>query len=310
MTNLTPVVKVKYELDRLPEYSDAALLDEIRRVAAIVETAYVSKAEFDKQSRASSSAMVRRFGSWQQALAQAGLANRAQPVRVTSKMRKQPGKSTSREDLIRELMRVADIVGKDNVTYQSFNENSLNDAALVRQRFGGWNLGLKEAGLDVPAHARRYSEEECFENILRVWTHYGRAPRFREMNVPPSEVGGTAYTGRWGTFTRALLAFIQQAEVGSDVSSPVVAQASEPTANAGSDAAKKIVRDVSLGTRYMVLKRDRFKCVLCGDAPATRVDCQLHVDHIFPLARGGGNEISNLRTLCEGCNLGKGSRSE
>ena len=58
--------------------------------------------------------------------------------------------------------------------------------------------------------------------------------------------------------------------------------------------------------RYDVMKRDGFRCVLCG---ATIDDgVKLHVDHIIPVSRGGKTEMSNLRTLCERCNLGKGAK--
>ena len=57
------------------------------------------------------------------------------------------------------------------------------------------------------------------------------------------------------------------------------------------------------GLRYDVMKRDNFKCVICG---ASREDgVKLHVDHIKPVSKGGKTEMSNLRTLCQDCNLGK-----
>ena len=58
--------------------------------------------------------------------------------------------------------------------------------------------------------------------------------------------------------------------------------------------------------RYDVLKRDGFRCVLCGRTANDGV--VLHVDHILPIARGGKTEKSNLRTLCEYCNLGKSAK--
>lgn len=61
--------------------------------------------------------------------------------------------------------------------------------------------------------------------------------------------------------------------------------------------------------RYDVLKRDGFRCVLCG-ATAKDEHVKLHVDHITPISKGGRTELSNLRTLCERCNLGKSDKSE
>ena len=57
--------------------------------------------------------------------------------------------------------------------------------------------------------------------------------------------------------------------------------------------------------RYQVLTRDKHRCTICG---ATQQDgVKLHVDHICPVSKGGKTELSNLRTLCDRCNLGKGA---
>lgn len=67
-------------------------------------------------------------------------------------------------------------------------------------------------------------------------------------------------------------------------------------------------RDIPLGLRYFILKRDSFRCVVCGRSPATQHGVVLHVDHIAPWAKGGATVAANLRTLCSECNLGKGDR--
>ena len=56
--------------------------------------------------------------------------------------------------------------------------------------------------------------------------------------------------------------------------------------------------------RFEVFKRDRFTCQYCG---AKAPDAILHVDHIVPVSKGGGNEITNLITACCDCNGGKGA---
>lgn len=55
--------------------------------------------------------------------------------------------------------------------------------------------------------------------------------------------------------------------------------------------------------RYDVLKRDGFRCQICGRTAQDGV--KLHVDHIIPVSKGGKSEMSNLRTLCSDCNMGK-----
>lgn len=59
--------------------------------------------------------------------------------------------------------------------------------------------------------------------------------------------------------------------------------------------------------RYDVLKRDNYTCQKCG---ATAKDgAKLHVDHIIPIYKGGKTTMSNLQTLCDRCNIGKGTKN-
>lgn len=55
--------------------------------------------------------------------------------------------------------------------------------------------------------------------------------------------------------------------------------------------------------RFRIMQRDNGRCRICGRTAADGV--QLDVDHIVPVARGGGNEESNLWVLCQPCNGGK-----
>ena len=58
--------------------------------------------------------------------------------------------------------------------------------------------------------------------------------------------------------------------------------------------------------RYEVLRRDGYRCLLCG-ATAQDGTTVLEVDHIIPKALGGDDLPANLQTLCQDCNRGKGS---
>lgn len=65
-------------------------------------------------------------------------------------------------------------------------------------------------------------------------------------------------------------------------------------------------RQVPLKRKRQTLVRDNFTCQ-CGRRPPEAV---MHVDHIVPLSLGGGNNLENLQTLCDECNLGKGADME
>lgn len=50
--------------------------------------------------------------------------------------------------------------------------------------------------------------------------------------------------------------------------------------------------------RIEVIRRDNFKCVLCGSGDRTS---EFEVDHIIPMMLGGTSDLWNLRTLCVPC---------
>jgi hypothetical protein len=279
----------------------------MHRVAGLVPDGALTCAVFDHHAKVNSSTVKRRFGGWQTALEAAGLGDRYAGKRVTPKMLKQTGRVTSREDMIAELRRVANELGTNSLTRDDFNRLSatLADKA-IRSRFGSWGEGLKAAGLELTPLGRRHSQDDYFENLLAVWTHYGRAPHYAEMDQPPSAITGGAYVHKWGTWSKARLAFLEavngpegadQTGTEGPVRTPAIGRAPLPTA-------------LSVGLRYRVFRRDRFRCVLCGASPATDLRCVLHADHIMPVTRGGLSTLENLRTLCQDCNLGKGSRLE
>ena len=66
---------------------------------------------------------------------------------------------------------------------------------------------------------------------------------------------------------------------------------------------RKVMND---NIRYNVFKRDNFTCKICGATQADGV--KLHVDHIIPVSMGGKTVMSNLQTLCDRCNIGKGNK--
>jgi hypothetical protein len=159
---------------------------------------------------------------------------------------------------------------------------------------------------------RKISDEEYFENILKVWEHHGKQPKYKEMNAAPSNISAGAYEHRFGGWRKALEAFVQRMnqEPGEMNTPPSTAKENtrtftkiNPPLHLAAD-----IHSVSLGLRYRVLNRDHFKCVKCGASPATSPNCQLHADHVIPFSKGGKTVEANLQTLCDKCNLGKGNR--
>ena len=67
-----------------------------------------------------------------------------------------------------------------------------------------------------------------------------------------------------------------------------------------------IRKGLTLSLRYKILVRDKSTCQKCWKT----VDDGIvpHVDHIQPVSRGGSNEESNLRVLCNTCNIKKNAK--
>jgi len=57
--------------------------------------------------------------------------------------------------------------------------------------------------------------------------------------------------------------------------------------------------------RHECFKRDNYTCKECG---VTKKDRILHCDHIIPVSQGGADELDNLQTLCDECNLAKSNK--
>ena len=55
--------------------------------------------------------------------------------------------------------------------------------------------------------------------------------------------------------------------------------------------------------RREVMDRDGHCCVVCGS------EGPLHIDHVHPVSRGGGDEVDNLQVLCARCNVSKGAKT-
>lgn len=64
-----------------------------------------------------------------------------------------------------------------------------------------------------------------------------------------------------------------------------------------------IRQSISASTRFKILKRDGYRCSICGRDAKDGV--KLEIDHKVAVANGGSSDDDNLWTLCFECNRGK-----
>ena len=329
--------------DALPIYTKEAVVEDLQRVSALFPNEPLTIAIYLQSGRYSASYVKRQFGEWRAALDQAGLSNRYVGPAVTERMKSQIGRAMSDDEILQRIRSVATQLGKAQLSGAEVEANSEITQSQMFRRFGSVASALKRAGVEQVNHGRRYTEDEIFENLLNVWTHYGRSPTALEMDQPPSTVGKNAYLHRYGGWRKALKAFVERANAEVDGNHPSRASDEVPSPETGPGSATPIStgsigdmekqqsvspiavrpravrqmpantrpedrRDPGIGLRFKVLQRDHFKCVLCGDHPARNPECILHVDHVIPWSKGGKTREDNLRTLCATCNVGRGNR--
>lgn len=282
----------KFELERLTSYDDESLLAEVRRVSAIVPGCTLTTTAFAEHAKVHVSTLYGRFGNWEAVLKAAGLGDRFE------------GREWSRDEVIETLKKVSAQLGRSNVSLRDAEKMAGITFRPIARHFGSFRAALKAAGLTEATSGKRYTDEECFENLLSVWTALGRQPYYAEMKSAPSRVGPKAYVRRWGSWRAALAAFIERVNADEVEVAPV--EVPHTAAIASEQPRRQTSREIPLGLRYKVLVRDRFRCVLCGRSPATHPEVALHVDHFLAWSNGGETVIENLRALCSDCNLGKG----
>lgn len=214
---------------------------------------------------------------------------------------KKVNKNITREDIIADFKRVAKITGSQYVTSRDCKKHGNYAINTVIRLFGSWNNAVLLAGFKA-TQQRGIPVYELFYNLKQVWLKLGRQPLRKEMRAPLSKYSWRTYRNRFGSFRKALEEFVKFANRRRMNKVPT------PFIDKTKQLKNRTSRVVGFRLRYIVLKRDGYKCVLCGSSPAYGHAVNLQVDHIKPYSKGGETVLSNLQTLCEACNIGKGNR--
>jgi hypothetical protein len=200
------------------------------------------------------------------------------------------------EVLLEDLRRVASALGRSTVTWREYRNRGRFGSETIRQRFGSWNKALEQAGLGV-SKRHRIPDVELFENLERIWVSLGRQPHRSDLDRCHTIVSHSVYEQRFGGWRKALEAFVAFVEQTGE-------SGAVPHSNDESST-RRTPREPNLRLKFLVMRRDGFRCQQYGRSPATHPGVELHVDHKLAWSAGGETEIGNLRTLCADCNLGK-----
>ena len=193
----------KFEITWLEDRSDEAVLDEIRRVAALEPDRRLTvDKRFDAVARIKSTAVRDRFRSWSEATRRAGLSN-ALPI-------------YSRGAIVEDLQRVSALSQHQPFTIDVYLRNGRYSASHVKRQYGGWREALHEAGLGDryvgPAITERMksqagramSDDEILRRIRNVAAQLGKAKLSGAEIEANSEVTHSQMFRQYGSVSAAL----------------------------------------------------------------------------------------------------------
>jgi hypothetical protein len=282
---------------------DEELIEDVKRVAALCQKESLTGKEYEAQGWFSLGTLRNRFGSWNEVLRHAGLS-------VERGRFKKHCYCEKDEDFFEDLRKVAKQFNRNYVSVEEYAQYGKYSYGQRRKRFKCWDNLLKAAGLE-PTPFRtgpnlKYSDEELFEEMERMWILKGRQPRYYDEGF---RINGKTYASRFGSWRKALEAFVSYINSDDDEEEKNESVPSEVVIDTSNDKKPtfkhKTKRDINLRLRFKVMARDHFKCCKCGKSPATDPSVILHIDHIHPYSKGGETIMENLQTLCSDCNLGK-----
>lgn len=213
--------------------------------------------------------------------------------------------NTTEQELIDDLKNVAAKLGRNNITSREYDNNGKYTSGTIHRRLGNWNNALQKAGLTV-AFNKNISDKDLFENLEKVWISLGQQPTDRQMRQPLSSFSKNPYLNRFGTWRKALQAFVEfiNSDQNLETESLAVQENTEPVKEKEIVFKHKTKRYPSERLKVQVLMRDGNKCRLCG---ITVTGDNIHFDHILAWSKGGETTLENLQVLCETHNLAKGN---
>jgi hypothetical protein len=226
----------------------------------------------------------------------------------------------TKEILLDELRSVQIKHPRTILTYESYKANGgTYSVSVFRARFGKWTNAVNAIG-SISGEQSRYSKDELFDEIQRLWEQFGKQPTQAQM-LKQGQISPKCYAKMFGSWTKAIHAFCKDRnDDPAPTAIPVIAASSSSIFIAKTSVVSDVIhrnedapliiehttgRTVSLGLRFRVFKRDNFTCKACGRSPVTNSGLELQVDHIVAYAIGGETKLDNLQTLCKECNLGK-----
>jgi hypothetical protein len=111
--------------------------------------------------------------------------------------------AVTKEEIIEELKRVANLLGKNQVSRSEFTRHSKITSSCVERTFGTWNKAVEAAGLVPATMFFKLSDDKLAQEFSRVRQQLGKIPTRTEF-VIHGRHSPTVYERRFGSWGRAV----------------------------------------------------------------------------------------------------------
>ncbi len=297
-------------LKALASLTESDLFKEIARVWQ-VKGRRPTYSEFRQASQFGMKIYESRFGSWVKAVAS---FCSTQKTHVQGKA----GTRVTKKILLDELQAFQRKRHGDLLTYDFYKAGGgTYSIGTFQAHFRSWTKAVEAVG-GISGRQARYSMDDLFDEMQRLWEQLGRQPSWREM-WKGGKISPKCYKSVFGSWTKAVYAFCKDrnpsspevfSETANQTDRPFTQNATETPItipNSVQDSqiqVRKTGRSVPKRLRFRVLQRDNFTCQACGRS-RVKHGVVLQVDHIIAYTNGGETVLVNLQTLCTDCNSGK-----
>jgi hypothetical protein len=177
-------------------YSREDCVEELRRIAALLGRNDLSSKTFSRHARFGDKVVRRAFGSWKNALDEAGLE-------LTLKSKKNLTLPT-REECVSEMKRVAYFLGQSYLTRRLYDMHSNINSQRVDKVFGSWGAALAAAEISLSPHYKREIPlKDLAGNFLSVVKELGKIPTLQQLARRTKPVSDTYSSSvRFGGYSR------------------------------------------------------------------------------------------------------------
>jgi len=276
-----------FEPNRRTKLSKEYLLDEIRRVAALVDDPPPTLDDMDRhgagfvRNYCSSGKGTQHFECWNAALNEVGFEPNIRHDRT-------------QEEVIDDFMGVIESLGHIP-TRAEFERRVTYASSIAYSLFGGWNELIRAAGYEPP-HRKDIPDNELLDEIHRLYERHDRAPTYTEMQED-GQFSLKAYKRAFGGWTTA---------VETAGYEPIQTPSGELHPEWKPDVDTTYYGPNWREQRAKCLGRDGRQCRVC-ETPQHLIGREPSVHHICPRSEFDRDEyeemnhLSNLIALCPSC---------